>query len=157
MDGPFADLSNPYCETELSQSPTLRLCFASTPTQDFDGCFDKLRGNKHFELKTCANDTCIEVKGINPSLNATVISIFCITTPDNCQETSYIETNIFNFVFTTNGNDSYTTKIFGYNYGVFFAVCNSCSPNATCEDGRCICKEGFTGDGIRCNLIGKFL
>ena len=42
-------------------------------------------------------------------------------------------------------------------YVCFFAVCDICSQNATCEDGNCTCKEGFTGDGIRCDPIGKFL
>ena len=28
--------------------------------------------------------------------------------------------------------------------------CPVCSDNATCEDGKCVCKEGFKGDGETC-------
>ena len=28
--------------------------------------------------------------------------------------------------------------------------CAKCSDDATCEDGKCTCKEGFKGDGETC-------
>lgn len=33
------------------------------------------------------------------------------------------------------------------------AACDNitCSPHATCKEGQCMCKEGFTGDGITCD------
>lgn len=34
-------------------------------------------------------------------------------------------------------------------------ACNiTCSPNATCKEGQCMCDEGYTGDGVTC--YGKF-
>lgn len=38
----------------------------------------------------------------------------------------------------------------------YFSVCNKCSVNAICEEGVCICKPGYRGDGIRCDFDGKF-
>ena len=28
--------------------------------------------------------------------------------------------------------------------------CSECSDDATCEEGKCTCKEGFKGDGKTC-------
>lgn len=38
-------------------------------------------------------------------------------------------------------------------------VCENCSPNAMCSDGRCVCREGYTGEGMTCEEFkdGKFL
>lgn len=36
-------------------------------------------------------------------------------------------------------------------------MCNNCSKSAICEEGNCVCKPGYRGDGIRCDLDGKFL
>ena len=124
MDGLFANLTNPYCNTNLLLSTSLMLCFESTPSQEYDGCFDD-GGNEHFYLKPYEDNTWLGVKEINPSLNGTVISIFCIKTdgPDNCPQTSPIETSIFNFLLAINGNGLYTTKILLY-YNVFVFFCS---------------------------------
>lgn len=104
MDGLFANLTNPYCNTNLSLSTSLLLCFESTPPQDYDGCYND-GGNEYFYLRPYEDDTWLGVKKINPSLNGTIISIFCILTDDNCSQTSPIETNIFNYLLAINGND----------------------------------------------------
>ena len=107
MDGLFANLNNSYCPTNLSLSTSLLLCFESTPSQEYDGCYDD-GGNEHFYLKTFEDNAWIGVNGsgINSSLDGTVISIFCILTDgcDNCPQTSPIETNIFNYLLALNGN-----------------------------------------------------
>lgn len=105
MDGLFAKVTNPYCNTILSLSTSLLLCFESTPSQDYDGCFND-GGNEHFYLKPYENNTWIGIKGINPSLDGTVISIFCIIPegPDNCSKIFPVETSIFNYRLVMNGN-----------------------------------------------------
>lgn len=143
---------------------SLQLCFESTPSQDFDGCYKNnlTNFNEHFYLNISAHDTQLGVKGINSSLNGTVISIFCITNlSHSCPKITrgYTETNIFNFEFITNGN-GIQQKVFAYYYGVYFSVCNNsyCSSNATCEEEVCVCKRGYTGDGMMCDPVpdGKF-
>lgn len=155
----FADLSNPYCNTDLKLYASLLLCFESTPSQDFDGCFDYWLLNEHFDLEqyNVNNSTWLGVKGINTSLNEIVISIFCITeSPDNCLQSSYIETNIFNFIIL-NGN-GIIENIYKVSWLTwYFSVCNNCSKDATCEEGMCVCKQGYRGDGIICNSDGKLL
>ena len=74
------------------------LCFESTPTQDYDGCI----GHEHFYIQSYENNVWLGIKGINPSLNGTVISVFCITFDNNCALYSYIDANIFNFIITGN-------------------------------------------------------
>lgn len=103
------DLSNPYCNTDLELSASLLLCFESPLLQDFDGCFDYQLLNEHFYLKQYIvnNSTLLGVKGFDATLiNGTVISIFCITeSPESCLQSSYIDTNIFNFIIDIpNGN-----------------------------------------------------
>ena len=41
---------------------------------------------------------------------------------------------------------------------IFKAMCGSinCSQNATCEDGKCMCKPGYTRNGTECDPNGKF-
>ena len=34
-------------------------------------------------------------------------------------------------------------------------ICENCSQNATCKEGQCVCKEGYTGNGVTCD--SKFL
>lgn len=120
MDGLFANLSNPYCNTNLVDTTSLLLCFESTSSQDFDGCFDdSLEGNEHFYIgqHSVDNTSWLGVKEIIPSLNGTVISIFCIIErSDNCPQSSYIDTNIFNLEFITNGNDNTCTTKYLYIY-----------------------------------------
>lgn len=105
MDGLFANLTNSYCPTNLSESTSLLLCFESTLSQEYDGCYDN-GGNEHFYLRPHEDNAWIGIKGINPSLDGTVISIFCILTDgrDNCSQKSSIETNIFNYLLAINGN-----------------------------------------------------
>ena len=86
---------------------SLFLCFESTPTQHYDGCFQVHEGHEHFYIQPYENDVSLGVKGINSSLNGTVISVFCISF-DNCAQFSYIDINIFNFIIT--GNGIYTGK-----------------------------------------------
>lgn len=40
----------------------------------------------------------------------------------------------------------------------FFLVshCDNCSSNATCPEGVCVCKPGYSGDGMMCIPDGKF-
>lgn len=149
----LADLSNPYCDTSLIYLANLRLCIELTPSQELDRCFNPY-GNEHFYLNTSANETWLAVKGINHSLNGTVISIFC-TQYKNCFD-DYIETNIFNFEFITNGNgiqQGFCILL----WNILFSVCNNsyCSSNAACEEGICVCKPGYSGDGVMCDP-GKF-
>lgn len=143
------------CDTNPIKGADQLLCFKSNSAQGVDGCFDpvSLKENENFYLNISADDTWLGVRGINPSLNGTVISIFC-TPPelDGCPNTN-MEFNIFNFQFITNGNQWYTTKLFAYYYGYDFLVCDNCSSNATCEEGVCVCKPGYSGDGMMC---GKF-
>lgn len=132
MDGLLANLSNPYCNTNLADTTSLLLCFEypsfeSTSSQDFDGCFDdSLEGNEHFYIvQHSVDDTWLGVKNIIPSLNRTVISIFCIIErSDNCPQSSYIDANIFNLEFITNGNDNTcTTKYFAHLlWSIFFSM-----------------------------------
>lgn len=122
MDGLFADLTNSYCNTNLFLSTSLLLCFESTPPQDYDGCYND-GGNEHFYLRPYNEDdssTWLGVKKINPSLNGTLISIFCILTDDNCLQTSPIETNIFNYLLAINGNDPKYLFVLLMNYALVF-------------------------------------
>ena len=34
-------------------------------------------------------------------------------------------------------------------------VCEECDVNAECVEDRCVCKEGYTGDGRDCDEIGR--
>jgi hypothetical protein len=34
-------------------------------------------------------------------------------------------------------------------------ACTGCSPNASCVDGACVCKEGFVGDGKACGDVDE--
>ena len=51
-------------------------------------------------------------------------------------------------------NKTYYVKIISL-YFIFTEVdaedpCSECSDDATCEKGKCVCKEGFGGDGKTC-------
>ena len=36
-------------------------------------------------------------------------------------------------------------------------VCEDCNENAECIEGKCVCKENYTGDGTLCEQVtGKF-
>ena len=32
-------------------------------------------------------------------------------------------------------------------------VCDNCDDNADCKDGKCVCKQNYTGDGTSCEQV----
>lgn len=111
------------CSTNINEGANPLLCFESNSAQGVDGCFDPdslIKENEYFYLNCTLDGTWLAVRGINPSLNGTVISIFCVPTELNNCPNRHMEFNIFNFEFITNGNQWYTTKIFAYYNGCDF-------------------------------------
>ncbi|CAI8013367.1 hypothetical protein GBAR_LOCUS8490 [Geodia barretti] len=123
------DLSNDYgCDFG---SPVIEysICIYSGDSND---CFANPCGNGQIFTSLCSGSTSsdgtvgLEVGEVE---NGTVVSIFCQRT--DCR--------------------GYFSNVLLFNIGIL--TCEDCNENADCIEGQCVCKRGYTGDGLSCEGV----
>lgn len=151
-NGILADLTNPYCRTEEDFLFNIQVCFESAL---LNRCFNGLELlPDQSEIDFYIQNNYLWVTDVNTSMNKTLINMFCLSNYSiQCDASPIKEIMILNSELSKDPGDNkyiYIVELSVY-ISFYVGVCGNCSTNAICEEGLCVCKPSYSGDGMICN------